>query len=277
MHVGLVDQFYDVGFELGECLDDSRCFVGGLPEDFTDDDLTEHFKPFGKITGANLLPAKGSSRKRCGFVNFSLWGEALDAVEALDDTVFRGDRDEEPLTVVIAEPPRKESGSGGHRASDYDTGRSSKSRRTSYADDAPSRAGWAPTSKYESLKAAYLAAVDSGSPEEVCAELHFSLMRSRPNVASTRSPPRVSRPVGGRNDRDVDDPDSARLFIGGLPNESTDHDLRLLVGQLQFRVRPKDCQLLECRVLEGRGCGYIRFSSWEAAEEAMEITSPCHF
>eukprot|EP00929_Paragymnodinium_shiwhaense_P063993 TRINITY_DN32020_c1_g1_i2.p1 TRINITY_DN32020_c1_g1~~TRINITY_DN32020_c1_g1_i2.p1 ORF type:complete len:160 (-),score=35.98 TRINITY_DN32020_c1_g1_i2:179-658(-) len=29
------------------------------------------------------------------------------------------------------------------------------------------------------------------------------------------------------------------------------------------------CQMLECRVLNGRGCGYIKFVAWEAAQEAI--------
>ena len=33
-------------------------------------------------------------------------------------------------------------------------------------------------------------------------------------------------------------------------------------------VLPADRKILECRVLPKRGCGYVRFSSWEAAEEA---------
>jgi len=68
----------------------------------------------------------------------------------------------------------------------------------------------------------------------------------------------------------LSDRDSARLFVGGLPYECSDEELRALVNQIQFQAPPKDCELLECRVLKERGCGYLRFSSWEAAKEAIE-------
>jgi RNA recognition motif-containing protein len=68
----------------------------------------------------------------------------------------------------------------------------------------------------------------------------------------------------------IEDRDSARLFVGGLPYECTAEELRALIDQLQFSLDPSQCQLLECRVLPNRGCGYVRFSSWEAAQECIQ-------
>lgn len=67
----------------------------------------------------------------------------------------------------------------------------------------------------------------------------------------------------------LEDRDAARLFIGGLPNECTAEELRALVEQIPFSMQPHERQLLECRVLPNRGCGYMRFASWEAAQEAI--------
>eukprot|EP00929_Paragymnodinium_shiwhaense_P030509 TRINITY_DN17280_c0_g1_i2.p2 TRINITY_DN17280_c0_g1~~TRINITY_DN17280_c0_g1_i2.p2 ORF type:complete len:343 (+),score=86.82 TRINITY_DN17280_c0_g1_i2:114-1142(+) len=66
-----------------------------------------------------------------------------------------------------------------------------------------------------------------------------------------------------------EDRDAARVFVGGLPGDFADNELRALIEQVQFNLPAHMCDLLECRVLNGKGCGYVRFSSWEAAEEAI--------
>lgn len=72
----------------------------------------------------------------------------------------------------------------------------------------------------------------------------------------------------------MDDKDAARLFVGALPLECNDQELHALVSQVDFShlgLTHERTQLLECRALPGRGCGYIRFSSWEAATEALAV------
>eukprot|EP00929_Paragymnodinium_shiwhaense_P093861 TRINITY_DN54177_c0_g1_i1.p1 TRINITY_DN54177_c0_g1~~TRINITY_DN54177_c0_g1_i1.p1 ORF type:complete len:730 (+),score=165.40 TRINITY_DN54177_c0_g1_i1:65-2254(+) len=65
--------------------------------------------------------------------------------------------------------------------------------------------------------------------------------------------------------------DAARLFVGGLPAETTEAELQALISQVEFSaaIQPSMKAVLECRVLAGRGCGYVKFSSWEAAQEAI--------
>merc|ERR1739848_583832 len=72
----------------------------------------------------------------------------------------------------------------------------------------------------------------------------------------------IGRPLIDLNDRDA-----CRIFVGSLPFECGDRELRALVDQVPFKPTTQGTSLQECRVLPGKGCGYIKFGSWEAAEE----------
>merc|ERR1711904_117647 len=74
----------------------------------------------------------------------------------------------------------------------------------------------------------------------------------------------IGRPLVDLNDRDA-----CRIFVGSLPFECGDRELRALVDQVPFTPTTQGTSLQECRVLPGKGCGYIKFGSWEAAEQAM--------
>lgn len=64
---------------LGQGLDATRLFVGGLEVSATNTDLKSYFERFGVVTGASVIPGK-----RVGFVNFEMWGPAKDAQERAD-------------------------------------------------------------------------------------------------------------------------------------------------------------------------------------------------
>eukprot|EP00746_Dinoflagellata_sp_MGD_P142999 gnl/MRDRNA2_/MRDRNA2_75873_c0_seq1.p1 gnl/MRDRNA2_/MRDRNA2_75873_c0~~gnl/MRDRNA2_/MRDRNA2_75873_c0_seq1.p1 ORF type:complete len:281 (+),score=47.00 gnl/MRDRNA2_/MRDRNA2_75873_c0_seq1:73-915(+) len=66
------------------------------------------------------------------------------------------------------------------------------------------------------------------------------------------------------------DRDACRLFIGCLPLQCTDQELKALVDQVPYKLTTMGTTLLECRVLPGKGCGYIKLGSWEAAVEALQ-------
>lgn len=173
----------------------SRVFVGNLPDYATSEEVQRLFEPFGEITGCNLLPAKG--RLRCGFVNFDLWGEALDAITELNDSPFANGCDN--MTVILAQP-RGSKGSG--KVDGGSGGPDVKRRRI---EDSGSATGWAsnaasgvPTARnaeYESLKVAYLVAMDGGSSADICTELHNALlnMRHSRGMGGGRQPERTSR------------------------------------------------------------------------------------
>mmetsp|Transcript_38871 Transcript_38871/g.61431 ORF Transcript_38871/g.61431 Transcript_38871/m.61431 type:complete len:507 (+) Transcript_38871:56-1576(+) len=255
------------GLHLAKGLDNSRVFVGGLPEDIMDDELKEMFEEHGRVEAVQMLPAK--TEKRCGFVTFSIWGEALDAIEALDAQPCPKRSSEEPLTVVMAEPKP-----GTPHASDFEVS-TVKRRRV---DESSGMA------ELERLKGRYLQAIESDASEEVCTQIHWSIMSARnsyswsggyaapeANGHRARSSGGAARSTssGGSSDPRVD-VDAARLFIGGLPYDVTEDELARLVQQVRLSGRPRDIELLECRVLPGRGCGYLRFATWEAAEEAQQ-------
>lgn len=118
----------------------------------------------------------------------------------------------------------------------------------------------------QSLLALYSAEVLEDTPRIGCDEMHEQLMQARELRGASRAamyPTEIVPMVGSMQG----DRDAARLFVGGLPYESSDEDLASLASQLVFSAVP--CELLECRVLPGRGCGYLRYTTWEAAEEAF--------
>eukprot|EP00933_Yihiella_yeosuensis_P084813 TRINITY_DN994_c1_g1_i1.p1 TRINITY_DN994_c1_g1~~TRINITY_DN994_c1_g1_i1.p1 ORF type:complete len:397 (-),score=104.98 TRINITY_DN994_c1_g1_i1:190-1380(-) len=251
--------------------DNSRIFVGNLPDVTQDSDLKMLFESFGSIESANLLPAKGAKAKRCGFVNFTLWGEAMDAIEAMDRNAEAGAGD--PITVVLAEP-RAGGGGGGGGGGDY--GFSAKrSREGSYS-------GGYGNNSFEGLKAAYIQAVEGGASDFECDDLHRQLLAARPSrggfgggrfsEGKGRSGGYGSSVFGGGGGGGGSalGPDDARLFVAGLPYEVNDADLRSLVDQVQISLPPAQCQVLECRVLPNKGIGYVQYSSWDAATQALE-------
>merc|ERR1719401_2653502 len=91
-------------------LEHTRLFVGGMPESITDGDLKMIFDMYGQVEAATLLQAKGS--RRCGFVNYTTWGEALDAVENLDGQSFPNSMNGEVMSVSIAAPREGGGGNG---------------------------------------------------------------------------------------------------------------------------------------------------------------------
>lgn len=271
----------------------SRIFVGGLPETVNEDGLREIFEPFGNVEAVSLLAAKTS--RRCGFVNFSLWGEAIDAISVMDNEPLQSSElgvTEDVLTVVLADP-KAGKGEGKSDANAYE---GSALKRRQVDAFGHSHAG-AQQGEFEKIKNQYLAAAEGNASEEVCTTLHWALMSARSawnqpwsghagggrqpshpswsggnggSTSSARQPISSAEHRGHGSGDPREDREAARLFVGGLPYEVTDEDLRQLILQLQLRGRPSETELLECRVLPGKGCGYIRFASWSAAEQAME-------
>eukprot|EP00931_Biecheleriopsis_adriatica_P102810 TRINITY_DN77732_c0_g1_i1.p1 TRINITY_DN77732_c0_g1~~TRINITY_DN77732_c0_g1_i1.p1 ORF type:complete len:357 (+),score=60.00 TRINITY_DN77732_c0_g1_i1:32-1102(+) len=228
--------------------DNSRIFVGSLPEGFTDELLKQTFGGFGTVQAANMLPPKGSTSRRCGFVNFDLWGEAMDAIEAMDGRPLPGTLDSEPISVVLADPRERETQYSGL-----------KRGRTESHDNS-----------FESLKAAYIRAVDSDATAAECDEIHRRIMAARQAWFSThrwdtggRAP--IKRPSLSEGSRD-----EGRLFVGGLPYDCGDEELRQLVDQVPLDLPASQRRITECRVLSNKGCGYLSFASLEAATLALE-------
>eukprot|EP00927_Polykrikos_kofoidii_P031323 TRINITY_DN26960_c0_g1_i1.p1 TRINITY_DN26960_c0_g1~~TRINITY_DN26960_c0_g1_i1.p1 ORF type:complete len:641 (+),score=95.03 TRINITY_DN26960_c0_g1_i1:126-1925(+) len=324
------------GSHLAKAQQNSRVFVGSLPEFTTDIELRELCETYGKVQAANLLPAK--SHRRCGFVNFSLWGEALDAIENLDGSTYPPDsRDGTTITVVLAEPRAGDDGStlpapvavpgfgNAPLAPPIAACTALKKRRAEIQGASTDIAMSSSVSsaeledmrcEYEDLKARYLQSLDGVGTEQDCTMVHWSLMKLRAVIYSNkgqvntaaklvvngRLPPAginvksgvrvqsgrrtpaglpvlndgrpVTSPVTPKLNTSqpaiMDDRDAARLFIGGLPFECSVEELRGLVDQIPFDCPPEDSEILECRVLPGRGIGFLRFAAWNAAEKCLD-------
>lgn len=312
---------------LAKGLDNSRIFVGGLPQDCSEEDLRSLFEKYGYIKSASVIRSTGKSRgSRCAFVTFSLWGEALDAIAGVDNTRFPDNRDDEDapyLAVVLAEPPPDGAHKGDANGSMVplaDPVFAYEKRRA--ATPGGQRSEW------EKLKAAYLETLESRSTREACDELHNALMAMRPSVIQGSSapqmrpmatagrvvpPPRSGAGPGGRGlssllgnalrpPKLVPPPASrltpagapagsrpgspapfsfkggsrpqgaaadARVFVSSLPPECSEEELQSLVEQISPELETPS-ELLECRVLTNKGCGYLRWAKWQTAQEAIE-------
>ena len=78
-------------------------FVKNLDDSITDDDLREHFQPYGNITSARVMKDNGTQASRgFGFVCFSTPEEAAKAVADMNNVLVRG----KPIFVALAQ--RKE-------------------------------------------------------------------------------------------------------------------------------------------------------------------------
>lgn len=290
------------GSAFSKGMDLTRVFVGGLPEHLTDPELRALFEPFGAVEGANLLPPKG--RSRCGFVNYHLWGEALDAIENLDGQMYPGGS--EAMQVLLAAPKE---GDGEPAAKYRRTGvamfGSGLEAQATRFDIQPVGAnpsifeglhqpvahigvniGAQHHEELETLKAAYMAAIDGETPETICNELHRKIMATRllrrmGNEYAAQQAQQAQQlqnhsmfagvQTAPLHSQSMEDRDAARLFVGGLPYECSDEELRALADQVTFpTLAPEMCQIIECRVLPNRGCGYLKYTSWEAAQEAIQ-------
>jgi len=161
----------------------------------------------------------------------------------------------------------------------------SKPSKASYDSEGDSGTRWdweqAEISEdFERLRAEYLVALEDGRAREECDAIHEQLMDVRPRPPKARVgdmpgiPPQYRQTAEGKENGSRTSASGgtveARLFIGGLPADCTEEDLREIVEQLPLKVRGSERRLLECTVRQGRGCGYIRFASEDAAAEAIE-------
>ena len=88
----------------------NKLYVGNLPYDTNEDDLTALFAKTGTVSTVNVMRDRETGRARgFGFVTMSTEEEAQKAMNALNGTSMDGRN----LTVNIARP--REEGGGGRR------------------------------------------------------------------------------------------------------------------------------------------------------------------
>ena len=94
----------------------NKLYVGNLSYSVRDDDLLQHFSPYGTVQSAKVMMDRDTGRsKGFGFVEMGSAAEAEAAISALNGRDFGG-RD---LTVNVARPmeprgPRSGGGGGGY-------------------------------------------------------------------------------------------------------------------------------------------------------------------
>jgi len=182
----------------------------------------------------------------------------MDAIFELDSSPFPG-RGGDVLTVLPADP---KPGSGGAVRDEPPETSSAKRRRMDIYGTAE------PTSKYAELehaKVAYNLAVDGDSSEDVCTDLHWRIMSLRAMIRSASRASRLAPLSAPGSEAAPEDPDACRLFIGGLPRGITDSELHGLVQQINLAN-----DLTECKVVSEKGVGFLRFSTWDQAQEALD-------
>lgn len=102
----------------------NRLYVGNLPYAVRDNDLHQHFAPFGTITSAQVMMERDSGRsKGFGFVEMATDAEAQAAIAGMHGKELNG------RALVVNEarpleprPPRREGGFGGARRGSQDGG-----------------------------------------------------------------------------------------------------------------------------------------------------------
>lgn len=87
-------------------------YIGNLAKGVTEDNLKEAFEAFGQVESASIIKDKYSGEsKGFGFVEMPKKEEALEAIEALNESELEGQK----ITVNEARPKKDFRGGGGHR------------------------------------------------------------------------------------------------------------------------------------------------------------------
>jgi RNA recognition motif-containing protein len=87
-----------------------KLYVGNLPFDVTEDDLSEKLSQFGTVESVKIISDRDTGRsKGFGFVEMGTDSEAHSAIDGLNGKDFNG----RPLVVNEARPQERSGGGGG--------------------------------------------------------------------------------------------------------------------------------------------------------------------
>ncbi len=88
-----------------------KLYVGNLPYNTNDDDLSNLFSTFGEVTSANVIIDRMTNRsKGFGFVEMSNDADAQKAIDELNNTNFNGRNIR--VNEALERKPRREGGFG---------------------------------------------------------------------------------------------------------------------------------------------------------------------
>lgn len=258
--------------------------------------------------GTHMVECRVLEGKGCGYIKFGSWEAAEECMECLQNRKVDGW--EMPIRLKWAVPKEKTPLGGFGKETVAGLAASGTLANVPASTGAIGSTSIDTMKQdFEQLKRSYLTALDYGTDDEL-EQLHkrLKMARSALNVATSGAgglpgaitgataiagmdslsgtnaltqmstltngaapgsvslrPPRLDRP-----NLDLSHRDACRLFIGSLPYECAEAELKALVDQVPFQPTTTGTVMLECRVLTGKGCGYVKFGSWEAAEECMD-------
>lgn len=66
---------------------ENKLFVGMLPKTFTENELHQMFVPFGELKEVHIIRGPEGSPKGCAFVKFIDRDAAINAINALNETI----------------------------------------------------------------------------------------------------------------------------------------------------------------------------------------------
>jgi RNA recognition motif-containing protein len=93
-------------------MSENKLYVGNLPFDSTEDDISDAFAAFGTVQSVNVITDRETGRPRgFAFVEMSTDAEAQAAVQGMDGRDFGGRN----LKVNVARPREPRGGGGGGR------------------------------------------------------------------------------------------------------------------------------------------------------------------
>ena len=233
-------------------LDHTRIYIAGLPADLNDTRLVQLASSCGEVLDANLLPPQGN-RRAC-FVQYSLWGEALDAIELFDGKRFPGTTGE-TMSVDFAFPTGDgipADVGGGCGGSVFPVAQ----QRRLVLDTVT--CGGENGNDLESLMEIYLNAIDDDTPDNRCSELHKKIMAARAEVAAIAA-------------QGLDPSLNPRRLVVSQFSQKL-HDQMIL-----NRLFEPFGHVVNVCLLKQQGVAYIQYHTFSAASRAVANLNGKHF
>lgn len=278
----------------------NKIFVGMLPKLYTEQDLFEMFSPFGVLKEVHVIRGNDGSSKGCGFVKYMEYESALAAIYSLHGSLPHGSL--KPMVVKFAD---KKLQSGSPESASVQPVNKYQHSGAEFiylpeAQVAPQVVyTYLPSQGMNSLKGSSYtgrplqndpmssdrnSVIDRQLPNQMGHALPvfypIQMMTTPMMIPSHHSPQRMygrygnppSVPISmhsnrSSEDKPVEGPPGANLFIYHLPRDITDADLATLFTSFGNVVSAK--VFVDKITSDSRGFGFVSFDSIQSAEAAI--------